>query len=101
MALYFGNITSLAVMANRKQNLVHVVDAMSGAVMYTLRGHTDGVTSVCFSSDCKHIASTSYDCSLRIWNVESASLMHTLVGSNYYVNAVSFSPDGTKAVAVS
>ena len=26
--------------------------------------------------------------------------MHTLVGSNYYVNAVSFSPDGTKAVAV-
>ena len=36
-----------------------------------LVGHTRGVTSVAFSQDGKHIASGSYDRTVRIWDAET------------------------------
>jgi len=40
---------------------VKVWDARSGQQVLTLKGHTEAVTSVCFSPNGKHIAVTSYD----------------------------------------
>ena len=44
----------------------------------TLEGHTDNVWSVVFSPDGKMLASGSWDQTVRLWNVNTGQLLHTL-----------------------
>eukprot|EP00493_Phyllostaurus_siculus_P013213 UN13407 len=44
----------------------------------TLSGHTGMVFSCCISSDDRFIVSSSNDCTLKIWDVESGYLLQTL-----------------------
>ena len=44
-------------------------DITSGSCLSTLRGHTDGVWSVCFSSDGKQLTSGSKDKTVRNWDL--------------------------------
>jgi WD40 repeat protein/serine/threonine protein kinase len=61
---------------------------------YTLRGHTDSVTAVAFSRDGKTLATSSFDRSIRLWDV--GSQRHSkLVG----FSAVAITPDG-KTLAI-
>ena len=59
------------------------------------------VTSVVFSpSDRKHIASGLIDRTIRIWDVERRKLsVGPLTGSEDSVNAIEYSPDGTRLVS--
>ena len=41
--------------------------ALDGEALFTLEGHGDGVTSVCFSPDGKQVASGSADSMARLW----------------------------------
>ena len=53
---------------------VLVLDVESGQVVAgPFQGHTNWVTSVSFSPDCKRIASGSGDKTVRIWDVEGDS----------------------------
>jgi WD40 repeat protein len=47
---------------------IQVFDAQSGDRLSTVRGHTDVVTSVCFSSDGKELTSGSDDSTVRNWD---------------------------------
>jgi WD40 repeat protein/serine/threonine protein kinase len=60
----------------------------------TLIGHTERVTSVAFSPDGKHLASGSWDETLRLWSVESGECLRTFSGNEDWVTSVAFSPDG-------
>jgi WD40 repeat protein len=60
----------------------------------TLTGHADGVTSVAFSPNGNTIASGSYDYSIKLWHVNSGTLLRTLIGHTGGVSSVAFSPDG-------
>ena len=44
-------------------------DITSGSCLSTLRGHTDFVKSVCFSSDGKELTSGSDDTTVRKWDL--------------------------------
>ncbi|KNB04574.1 hypothetical protein FOXG_06634 [Fusarium oxysporum f. sp. lycopersici 4287] len=66
------------------------------AVLQTLEGHTDQVTSVAFSNDGSHIASGSDDNTVKIWNMETGAEEQTFEGHSGSVNSVAFSNDGKR-----
>lgn len=62
--------------------------------MITLRGHTNSISALCYSPDGKHLASGSWDKTVKIWKVESGDLVHTLKGHNHIITTLTFSPNG-------
>jgi WD40 repeat protein len=66
-------------------------DRVTGALHQTLKGHSDVVKSVAFSSDGRMLASGSYDSKVCLWDTATGKLRQTLhTGSPY---SVAFSPD--------
>jgi len=59
----------------------------------TLKGHSEFVSSVTFSSDSKLLASGSGDDTIKLWDVNSKSKVATLAGHSYDVTSVSFNPN--------
>ncbi|MCS6861987.1 MAG: hypothetical protein NZT92_16900, partial [Abditibacteriales bacterium] len=45
-------------------------DLATGRAVRRMEGHTGGVSSVAFSPDGQHLASGSWDGTIRIWRVE-------------------------------
>jgi hypothetical protein len=76
-----------------------VWDTENSAELLVLKGHTQGVTSVCFSPDGKRILSGSGDRTAKVWDAEKGSELLTLKGHTDFVNSVAFSPDGKRAFA--
>ncbi|WP_449418042.1 toll/interleukin-1 receptor domain-containing protein [Phormidium nigroviride] len=60
----------------------------------TLQAHTNWVRSVSFSPDGQTIASSSYDKTIKLWNI-SGVLIRTFQGSNGGIKSIRFSPDGS------
>ena len=50
---------------------VQVWDASTGVELKELKGHTDSVRSVAFSSDGTQIMSGSYDGSVQVWDAST------------------------------
>ena len=61
----------------------------------TLEGHTDGVTTVAFSSNGLQLASGSRDGTIRLWNGQTGTHIRTLGGHGISeVHSVTFRPGG-------
>lgn len=60
-------------------------------------GHADWVSCVRFSPSAKQplLVSSSYDGSIKVWNLSNMSLRSTLAGHTGVVNTVTVSPDGS------
>ena len=70
-------------------------------VIAHLRGHTDIVSSVCFRSDGRRLASSSYDLSVRQWDVETRQCQGSLTGHTDLIESVIYSPDGNSLASAS
>ncbi len=72
---------------------IRLRDPSTGKVVAKLEGHTGCILSLAFTPDGKTLASSSYDDTIRIWNVakrETIRQIHTPV------DRIAFSPDGKK-----
>ncbi len=109
-----GLVTSLAASADGGYLAsaavdVYVWDLHKGAIVKTLKGHTNLVTAVAFSPDNKLLASGGWDKTARIWNLQTGQTTHVLQASGDVaymgrfgprhhtlklpVDSVAFSPD--------
>ncbi|KAH8661591.1 WD40-repeat-containing domain protein [Tricladium varicosporioides] len=73
---------------------VRLWDAVTGAPLQTLKGHSDSVTSVVFSPNGKQVVSGSSDQTVRLWDAATGAPLQTLKGRSSSVNSVAFSLDG-------
>lgn len=65
-----------------------------------LIGHTQGINSLSFSADGKRIVSASDDFTVRIWDVETGSLVRVWENDLLFCKFATFSPDGNVVVSV-
>ncbi len=81
-------------------------DAKSGKYMSTLKGHTDDVNAVSFSSEGTMLASASYDGTVRLWDTKTNGHVGTIAMKTNFerivpeVYSVAFSVDGLRLVSV-
>jgi len=62
-------------------------------------GHAGAVTSVAFSPDGTHIVTGSEDTLIKIWHVETGTVVRTLKGHPDGVTGVRFNDDGTQVLS--
>lgn len=69
---------------------------LNGARGWTLetRRHRGPIYCFAFSPDEKLVATGGFDATIRIWEVATGRLLRALVGHDYYVISLSWSPDG-------
>ncbi|KAF5700770.1 het-E-1 heterokaryon incompatibility protein [Fusarium globosum] len=71
------------------------------ACVQTLEGHTSTVSNIPFSGNGQWLASTSYDCTIRIWDVATGVCLQTIHSPYVEVHAVAFSSDSSCLAAAS
>ena len=65
-----------------------------------LNGHTGGVYGVAFSPDGRTLASSSFDETIRLWDVETAEQIgDPLTGQSGLIRSIAFSPDGQTLIS--
>jgi len=52
------------------------------------RGHTKAVTFMCFTHEDENLVTTSSDCTVKVWNLADARLLHELVDSSLVISAL-------------
>ena len=84
--------TLLAIAGQNRRILL--LNSSSGAIIATLEGHDDSVSSIAFSPDGSLLASASWDRTVRLWNIAQRRPIQIFSSHTGAVNAVAFSPDG-------
>ncbi len=64
-----------------------------------LSGHHQDILDLAMSPDYSYIASSSSDCSIKVWSRETGYLLRTLTGHFKEINTINFSPDGSFLVS--
>src|SRR5262249_58115619 len=76
-----------------EDRLIHVWDAATGKELKQLKGHTGQVIGVAISPDGRMVASSGWDCQLRVWNLATGELIAS-PGKAPGGQGAAFSPDG-------
>jgi WD40 repeat protein/tRNA A-37 threonylcarbamoyl transferase component Bud32 len=69
--------------------------------LFICAGHSSRVTSVAWSPNGTHLASASYDKTIRLWNATNGQHIQTYRGHSGRVNALAWSPDSSRFISAS
>ncbi len=75
-----------------------VFDVTSLKLLHRLVGHTSRLYTARFSPDDTKILSVSFDGTVRVWNAQTGSVIHTLQHDSW-VSDAEFSPDGDRIIS--
>jgi DNA-binding beta-propeller fold protein YncE len=79
---------------------VVVADAADARALHILSGHSSNVSGATVSPDGKQLVTSSYDDTVRLWDLGTGKELRRLASASTDFEAVAFSPDGTKVAAV-
>lgn len=96
-ALDFDGTRVVSVVAG---NRVRVWKAADGSPLASLDGHSDAVTTACFSPDGQRVLTASHDGTAKVWDAESGQLLATVASQPGSVKEARFSPDGQRILTV-
>jgi eukaryotic-like serine/threonine-protein kinase len=84
-------------------NTAKLWSATTGALLYTLTGHSNFITSITFSNDGNLLATSSWDKTVKLWAIQgsTAKLVKTLVGHDDFVWSAQFSNDASRLLTIS
>lgn len=66
---------------------------------YFSTGHMGYVQSIAISPNGKTALTASWDCTVKLWDIEKGDVIRTYLGHEDQVNAVDISPDGKTAIS--
>lgn len=100
---YVGRKIALEILPKKVSNPVdwpytteaeHALRTVSMHNSAVLNGHTEGVNAAMYSPDGKQILSSSWDGTLKIWDVETGDVVNVIERNTWNNRNASFSPDG-------
>lgn len=80
----------LATVFGPKSQTVKTWEVATGKAVHTLTGHTEKVLSMVFSRDNKFLASSSEDCTVKIWDHDIGQLRHTVTDFGHKSHTLTF-----------
>ncbi len=83
------------------ENRASVYAAATGALLQTINADSHEMLMATFSSDGEHIAISTNDNILSIYNNEGGHLLLRLIGHQHPIQHIRFSPDGTRLLTAS
>jgi WD40 repeat protein len=97
-----GFVTSVAVspidkviaISSSQNNTLRLADLAGNFIDKSFIGHTNGINSIAFSPNGKHIVSGSSDNTLRLWDRNGNQIGIPFIGHENNVISVAFSPNG-------
>ena len=72
---------------------------VDGTHIHTFEGHTSSVNALAATPDGQHVISGGYDTLVKVWNVQSGSLVSTCEGPAGLVRTVAAMPDGKRILS--
>jgi WD40 repeat protein len=61
---------------------------------YTFRGHKEEINRITWSPDGRFLASSSFDTTVRVWDIQTGEMQRSLTGHTKAIYSVAWSPDG-------
>jgi len=103
---------SRKVISGSEDGTLRVWDLESGELRGTLRqseteraisgkAHAGGILAVAVTPDGRRVVSASKDWTLKVWDLETGEMLHTLRGHQGWIEAVAVTSDGRRAVSAS
>jgi WD40 repeat protein/Cdc6-like AAA superfamily ATPase len=83
---------------------IHIWDAISSEYCFTLNGHTDKVTSLCWKKNCTtgyQLFSASDDLTIKLWDVLNEFLLGNIRGHTERITCIALSGDDFSVVSSS